>query len=116
MRRRQDQIIPFEADILAAGLRMRAQGTPDFHGFQLAKGMREGKSARALTSHGSLYKALSRMADSGLLESTWEDPQVAADESRPRRRLYRVTPLGEERLKAFEAPEPGRLQLAADKS
>jgi DNA-binding PadR family transcriptional regulator len=38
-----------------------------------------------------------------LVESRWEDPQLAADDGRPRRRLYHVTALGERA--ALEAPE-----------
>jgi DNA-binding PadR family transcriptional regulator len=34
------------------------------------------------------------MEGGGLLESRWEDPDLAVAEGRPRRRLYRVTPLG----------------------
>ena len=31
----------------------------------------------------------------GYLERRWEDPQVAAEDGRPRRRFYRVTIVGE---------------------
>lgn len=34
------------------------------------------------------------METAGLLESRWEHPDVALGEGRPRRRFYRVTPLG----------------------
>jgi DNA-binding PadR family transcriptional regulator len=54
--------------------------------------------ARGLTAHGTLYKALDRMERMGLLESRWEDPEVAAAQGRPRRRLYRVTGQGERAL------------------
>jgi hypothetical protein len=36
----------------------------------------------------------------GLLESSWEDPNVAADLGRPRRRFYEVTAAGEVALAA----------------
>ena len=32
----------------------------------------------------------------GLLTSRWEDAMIAAGENRPRRRLYALTPAGEE--------------------
>jgi PadR family transcriptional regulator PadR len=48
-----------------------------------------------LTAHGTLYKALARMADARLLDTTWEDSTAAEDEGRPRRRLYTVTAEGE---------------------
>jgi len=58
------------------------------------------------TAHGTLYKALGRMEDAGLLESHWEDPDVAVAEGRPRRRLYRVTPLGANAFARAQAAEP----------
>ena len=84
-----------EAAILSAGLELRNAGEPDFHGFQLAKELRDQDDARRLTAHGTLYKALDRMERAGLLESRWEDPEVAVEQGRPRRRLYRVTGNGE---------------------
>lgn len=53
--------------------------------------------ARRLTAHGTLYRALARLEQMGLMTSAWEDPQIAADDSRPRRRLYAIT---EDGLKA----------------
>ena len=75
----------------------------EFHGFDMAKRLQEIDKARRLTAHGTLYKALSRMEKAGLLESRWEDPQRAADERRPLRRLYRVTGAGEVALSRLEA-------------
>ena len=95
VRRRTGVLIPLEAAILSAGLELRNAGEPDFHGFQLAKELRDQDDARRLTAHGTLYKALDRMERAGLLESRWEDPEVAVEQGRPRRRLYRVTGNGE---------------------
>ncbi len=47
-------------------------------------------NARKLVGYGTLYKALDRLERQGFLESKWEDPDLAARESRPRRRLYRI--------------------------
>ncbi len=47
-------------------------------------------NARKLVGYGTLYKALDRLERQGFLESKWEDPNLAARESRPRRRLYRI--------------------------
>ena len=63
-----------------------------FHGFGLAQTMREHTGSRALTGHGTLYKALSRLEEFGLLVSHWEDATAA--EGRPRRRLYELTAEG----------------------
>jgi DNA-binding PadR family transcriptional regulator len=45
-------------------------------------------------SSGTVYPILARLEKAGWLESRWED-QGAEDEGRPRRRLYRLTGLGE---------------------
>jgi DNA-binding PadR family transcriptional regulator len=98
MRRKPNTLIPIEEQILAAGLALRQRGTLQFYGFLLAKEMMDGADGRRLTAQGTLYKALDRMERAGLLERWWEDPEIAAQEQRPRRRLYRVTWLGEQAL------------------
>ena len=90
--------MPLEVAVLAAGLDLRSAGQPEFHGFSLAKAIRDGDHGRGLTAHGTLYKALDRMERMGLLESRWEDPEIGAAQGRPRRRLYRVTGQGERAL------------------
>jgi PadR family transcriptional regulator, regulatory protein PadR len=118
MRRKPGTLLPVEAHILAAGLALRQRGTPHFHGFLLAKEIMEGADARRLTAQGTLYKALDRMERAGLLERWWEDPEVAAREQRPRRRLYQVTGLGERALaeaaRARHAPAPFRRVLEGE--
>jgi PadR family transcriptional regulator PadR len=98
MRRKRGTLLPLEIDILEAGL-----GLERFHGFQLAKALADHPSPRALTGHGTLYKALQRLEDAGLLASRWEDPNIAAAEGRPRRRLYQVTGVGEHALATWQA-------------
>jgi DNA-binding PadR family transcriptional regulator len=91
-RRRPGTLLPLETEILGVALTMLRSGQPTFHGFGLAQAMREQRGSRALTGHGTLYKALSRLEEFGLLTSRWEDP--AAVEGRPRRRLYELTGQG----------------------
>jgi DNA-binding PadR family transcriptional regulator len=93
-RRKPGTLLPLEIEILEAAQSMSRSGQATFHGFGLAQAMREHSGAPALTSHGTLYKALGRLEEFGLLSSQWEDP--AAAEGRPRRRLYRVTAKGAE--------------------
>lgn len=82
-------MLPIETEILEIALSMLRSGQATFHGFGLAQTMRAATASRSLTAHGTLYKALSRLEDSGLLTSHWEDS--AATEGRPRRRLYELT-------------------------
>jgi PadR family transcriptional regulator PadR len=86
--------VPLEVAILA----LAAERREPFHGFELARALADARASRALTAHGTLYKALGRLAERGLLEDEWEDPDIALHEGRPRRRLYRITGAGERRL------------------
>ncbi len=105
MRRKAGTLLPLEASILQAGLELAVRGASHFHGFLIAKEIKEREGARLLTAHGTLYRALYRMQKAGLLESEWEDPLVAANEARPRRRLYKVTAAGEAALAKARAPQ-----------
>jgi PadR family transcriptional regulator PadR len=89
-RRKPGTLLPLETEILEAALSMLRAGRATFHGFGLAHTMREQSESRSLTAHGTLYKALSRLEEFGLLTSRWEDAAAAA-EGRPRRRLYGLT-------------------------
>jgi PadR family transcriptional regulator PadR len=91
-RRKPGTLLPLEHEILEVALAMRRAGHGAFHGFGLAQTMREQGGSRSLTAHGTLYKALSRLEEFGLLTSRWEDARTA--EGRPRRRLYELTGQG----------------------
>ncbi len=94
VRRKPGTILPNELELLCAAVNLQTRGADEFHGFLIAHEMRDRSGARHLIAYGNLYRILDRMAKAGLLESRWEDPMVAADERRPRRRLYRLTALG----------------------
>jgi DNA-binding PadR family transcriptional regulator len=91
-RRKPGTLLPLETEILGAALSIRRSGEGSFHGFGLAQAMRAQGESRTLTGHGTLYKALGRLEEFGLLASRWEDS--AAAEGRPRRRLYELTGQG----------------------
>jgi PadR family transcriptional regulator PadR len=91
-RRKPGTLLPLETEILEVALSMRGSGQATFHGFGLARAMRDQSGSRSLTAHGTLYKALGRLEEFGLLSSRWED--AAAAEGRPRRRLYELTRQG----------------------
>lgn len=112
MRRKPGALLPIEESILAAGLDLRSGENSEFHGFVIAKEMQEVGEAQQLTAYGTLYKALGRMDAAGLLESRWEEPELALAEGRPRRRLYRVTGVGERALASMRAE---RGQTAPDR-
>lgn len=95
-RRRPGTLFPIEVDILESGLALQAR-EGSFYGFALARHL-SSRDGAALTAHGTLYKALSRMAESGILEASWEDPARAESDGRPRRRLYTVTAEGSRAL------------------
>lgn len=103
MRRKPGTILPLEASVLSVAVELKRSGSGSFHGFEMAKHLQHLNEDRRLTAHGTLYKALSRMEKAGLLESEWEDPQRAADEGRPRRRLYQITGAGAAALARVEA-------------
>jgi DNA-binding PadR family transcriptional regulator len=107
MRRKPGVLLAIEEAILTAGLDLRRSGDGEFHGFAIAKRMADIGDVQQLTAHGTLYKALWRMEAAGLLESRWEDADLALAEGRPRRRLYRVTAVGERALSTVRA-ESGR--------
>ena len=94
MRRKPGVILPLEASILGTAVELARGGVEEFHGFELAKRLRDDEGRRNLTAHGTLYKALTRMEKAGLLSSTWEDPELGTAEGRPRRRLYSITTAG----------------------
>jgi PadR family transcriptional regulator PadR len=89
-RRKPGTLLALETEILEVALSMLRSGHATFHGFGLAQTMREQSGSRSLTAHGTLYKALSRLEEFGLLTSRWEDA-AATTEGRPRRRLYELT-------------------------
>lgn len=104
-RRKPGTLLPLEAEILEAALSLPA-GEGTFHGFGLAQTMREQGGSRSLTGHGTLYKALGRLEEFGLLASRWEDAEAA--EGRPRRRLYELTGKGAEVAERARADNAGQ--------
>lgn len=102
-RRREGSLLSLEVRILEA--LAEDSSIEGLHGFALARTMAD-RDAGPLTAHGTLYKALARLADTGLVAATWEDPEVAAGEGRPRRRYYRMTAVGSAALAASRVTAP----------
>ena len=91
MRRKPGALITLEIAILEIAIDLHRSGVRDFHGYQLAKHLAHVADRKQLTAYGTLYRALGRLETIGLLASRGEDPQIAADENRPARRLYALT-------------------------
>lgn len=115
MRRKPSTLLPIELSILNAGMSLRQRGTHEFHGYGVAKEIRDGREARRLTAHGTLYRALDRLEQRELLLSRLEDPDAASAENRPRRRLYTVTALGVKVAQAASQPASMAPMSAAEK-
>jgi DNA-binding PadR family transcriptional regulator len=98
--------LPLEVDILEIALALLRGGQAEFHGFGIARELQEQRGSRALTGHGTLYKALGRLQDFGLLTSRWED--TTAVEGRPRRRLYELTQEGTQVIEQVRADRGAR--------
>ena len=98
-------LVPLEASILRAAADLLSSSAREFHGFEIARHVAGVSDRRRLTAYGTLYRALGRLEQMGLLESRWEDPLLAADDGRPLRRLYALTAAG-----VTAVPEPEHRQ------
>jgi PadR family transcriptional regulator PadR len=103
VRRKPGALVPLEESICIAAAQLRRRGVDEFHGYELAKQLAEDRQKRLLTAYGTLYRALNRLEDMGLLQSRREDPEIAARERRPGRRLYTLTQTGMEAVRQLPA-------------
>jgi len=95
VRRKPGGLVPLERAICETAAALHRSGVQEFHGYELAKRLGDVADQRLLTAYGTLYRALGRMEQMGLLKSRWEDPAIPARENRPGRRLYQLTAAGE---------------------
>jgi PadR family transcriptional regulator, regulatory protein PadR len=104
-------LLPIELAILDVCTTRALSGIPECHGFLIASLVKGAQNSKLLTAYGTLYRALSRLEKAGFLTSRWEDMSALANESRPRRRLYRVTAAGSEALADSRSvnAEPGNI-------
>ncbi len=100
--------MPLEQAICETAADLRARGMDQFHGYELAKRMGDLSDRKLLTAYGTLYRALARLEQMGLLTSEWEDPQIPARENRPGRRLYQLTALGVDAARAKPDAAPAK--------
>lgn len=95
MRRKPGTLVPLEQAICASAAMLRRRGQGEFYGYELAKQLAEYADQRLLTAYGTLYRALARLESMGMVASRREEPEIAARENRPGRRLYTLTGAGE---------------------
>jgi DNA-binding PadR family transcriptional regulator len=91
----------------------------------LANGSRYGfdiMDATGLPS-GTVYPALRRLEENGLVSASWESQELAQQEQRPARKYYELTPEGEDALAAAvkryrlldARPQPRRAKPAPER-
>jgi PadR family transcriptional regulator PadR len=110
VRRKPGSLVPLEQRICIAAAQLSRRGQSTFHGYEIAKTLADAADARLLTAYGTLYRALGRLEEMGLVTSRAEDPEIASREGRPGRRLYTLTALGD------QAAREARLAAAAQKA
>src|SRR5262245_49803089 len=108
MRRKPGALVPLETAICLSAADLQQRHVEEFHGYEIARHLADDADRRLLTAYGTLYRALGRLEKMGLLRSRREDPDIAARENRPGRRLYTLTAEGaavarEARRAALEA-------------
>jgi DNA-binding PadR family transcriptional regulator len=79
----------------------------DAHGYSIRQQVLERSDGRLRLDPGSLYRAIGRLVDEGLIEESPETPADHNDDDR--RRYYRLTPVGRRAL----AAEADRLEALA---
>jgi len=70
---------------------MLALGDGPLHGYGVGKEIEERSGGRLNPTTGGLYQALKRLAEDGLVDQA---PEAQAESPDPRRRYFRLTPLG----------------------
>ena len=68
------------------------------HGLEVLRRLENAGCGSLKLKEGTLYPALYRMEEGGLLKAEWEDSQER--KRGPRRRIYRLTPKGKRQLAA----------------
>jgi DNA-binding PadR family transcriptional regulator len=94
MRRKPGALVPLEIDICVCAAELLRNGVDEFHGYELARQLAESTDRQSLAAYGTLYRALARLEEMGMLTSRWENPALARKENRPARRLYALTKNG----------------------
>lgn len=89
-----------------------ALGSGTSHGYALGKEIEERSDGRLRPTTGSLYQALRRLAEDGLIERAPDRPRISSD---GRRQYFRLTELGRRVARAEAARLHALVRLAAER-
>ena len=89
-----------------------ALGEQEMHGYGIMQTLSDKTGGRESILPGTLYAALARMVEEGMVEET--EPPAEDGSGGPRRRYYRRTALGREVARAESERLRGLLSLAAE--
>jgi len=84
----------------------------DIHGYAIIQDIRERTSDEVSLTASTLYAAIKRLLDAGLIAELHDRP---ADDPDPRRRYYRITPLGRDVARAEAERLERHVAMARDK-
>src|SRR3954449_9235362 len=90
---------PISGDVLRGHLEVMALASledAEAHGFEILRRLQEAGCGALRLKEGSLYPALYRLEEAGLIESAWE--AGTGNRRGPRRRVYHLTKNGTRRL------------------
>ena len=88
-RRDPDQHLPLTVPVFQILLSLCDQ---DLHGYAIIQDIRQRTDGEVQLTASTLYAAIKRLLDGRLVDELAARPQAGADD--PRRRYYRITPLG----------------------
>lgn len=88
-RRLPQEHLPLSAQVFQILLSLSDQ---DLHGYAIIQDIRERTAREVELTASTLYAAIKRLLDAGLIEELEKRP--TAEEDDPRRRYYRIRPLG----------------------
>lgn len=86
-----------------------ALGEEDHHGYHIMRAVERRTEGRITLHAGTLYRALARLVDIGLIEELDERPDPATDE---RRRYYHLTDFGRDAARAEAARLESQVRAA----
>ena len=104
-----DSLLPLSSQVFYI---LVALADGDLHGYAVREAVYEKSNGTVLLGPGTLYGAISRLLENGLIEETMK----RSDSDDPRRRYYRLTKLGRQTLVAEMRRLEGLVKVAKSTS